>query len=159
MIWQVEWWVLWLSTARCPLTPFFLFFSFSFFFSFFHPFNAFSCTVLGKVAFLRIGLLVATFSTSDSSVVLAEVLQRLEVPAWCVLQPGPSQVRGTWAEEWWEAGVGHLLGCYQLGMDAVSWLDSCQPEAVVILGNSRWGQWTSGTPHILNLYLSLLKWT
>lgn len=23
-------------------------------------------------------------------------------------------------------------------MDAVSWLDSCQPEAVAILGNNRW---------------------
>lgn len=23
-------------------------------------------------------------------------------------------------------------------MDAVSWLDSCQPEAVTILGNNRW---------------------
>lgn len=58
---------------------------------FFHPFSAFSCI------FLRMGLLVATFSTSGWSLVLAGVLQRLEVPAGCVLQPGPSQVRGTWA--------------------------------------------------------------
>lgn len=124
---------------------------------FFHLFSAFSCTLLGKVAFLRMGLLVTTFSTSDSSLGLAEVLQRLEVPAGWVLQPGPSQVRGTWAEECWEAVLVHLLGCYQLGMDAVSWLDSCQPEAVAILGDNRWGQWTSGTPHILNLYSPCLS--
>lgn len=51
------------------------------------------------VAFLRTGLLVGTFSTSDSPIALAGVLQRLEVSAWYVLQPGPSQVRGTWAFE------------------------------------------------------------
>lgn len=83
--WQVECWILWLSSARYPLT-------------FFNAFSAFSCTWLGKVAFLRIGLLVAVFSTSDSSLGLAEVLQRLEVSAGCVLQPGPDR---------WEA-LGHL---------------------------------------------------
>lgn len=53
--------------------------------------------------------------------------------------------------------VGHLLGCYQLGMDAVSWLDSCQPEAVATLGNNRWGQLTPGTSQILNLYSPCLS--
>lgn len=53
--------------------------------------------------------------------------------------------------------VGHLLGCYQLGMDAVSCLDSCQPEAVAILGNNRWGQLTPGTSHIPNLYSPCLS--
>lgn len=119
---------------------------------FFNTFSAFSCILLGKVAFLRIGLLVTAFSTCDSSLGLAEVLQRLE--AECVLQPGPSQVRalGPLSTGVGRSLLGHLLGSYQLGMDAVSWLDSCQPEALAILGNSRWGQLTSGTSHILNLY-------
>lgn len=34
---------------------------------------------------------MAVFSTSDSSLGLAEVLQRLEVSAGCVLQPGPDR--------------------------------------------------------------------
>lgn len=40
-------------------------------------------------------------------------------------------------------------------MDAVSCLDSCQPEAVAILGNNRWEQLTSGTLHTLSLYSCL----
>lgn len=64
---------------------------------FFYAFSGFSWTLLRKVAFLRIEVLVAIFSTSDSFLSLAEVLQSLEVSAGCVLQLRPSQVRGTWA--------------------------------------------------------------
>lgn len=146
MTWQVEWWILWLQTARYPLN-----------FFFFDAFSGFSCTLWGKVAFIRTELLAGTFSTSDSPLALgigaAEAGGFIRVCSAAWAQPGEKHL-GTWAEEWWKAVVGHL---HQLGMDAVSWLDSCQPEAVVILGNNRWGQLTSGTLHTLNLYSPCLS--
>lgn len=53
--------------------------------------------------------------------------------------------------------MGHLLGCY-LGMDAVSWLDSCQPQSMAMLGNNRWGQVTSDIcVHFVSVWLSRQK--
>lgn len=123
---------------------------------FFYAFSAFSCALLGNVAFLRIGLLVTTFSSCESCLGWAEVLQRPELGVFCSLGPARWEHLGPWAEEWWEAVLGHLLGSYQL--DGCSYcLESCQPEALAILGNNRWGQLTSGTSHILHLYSPCLS--
>lgn len=73
----------------------------------FNILSAFSFTLWGKVAFFKISLLVAAFTTFDFSLALEKCCGkwwrfRLSV----FLQPGTSHDAGnlgTWAEEWWGA--------------------------------------------------------
>lgn len=113
----------------------------------FNILSAFSFILWGKVAFFKISLLVAAFTTFDFSLALREVL-------WEVMKVSVERVLAAWDQPWWQSSghlsrrvvrsraMDHLLGCY-LGMDVVSWLDSCQPQSTAILGNNRWGQVTS----------------
>lgn len=92
---------------------------------------------------MRIGLLVAPFMTSDFFLVLREVLWKavkVSVERVLAAQDRPTRQafghlsRGAVKSR----AVAHLLGCYQLGMDAaVSWLDSHQVESMVMLAGNK----------------------